>query len=64
MQKTPVVGIFIKEAFGSNIIRWGVYPDYIKAKEFYNSAKNISVENVVKAVENITSDLKKGTVNS
>ncbi|MDD4202709.1 MAG: glycosyltransferase family 9 protein [Candidatus Omnitrophica bacterium] len=53
MQKTPVVGIFIKDALGSNPIRWGVYPGYAKCKQFYDKADNITVEHIVDAVEEV-----------
>jgi ADP-heptose:LPS heptosyltransferase len=55
MQKTPVVGIFIKGALGSNPVRWGVYPGYVKCKQFYDSSDKITVKQVVAAVEEVIS---------
>jgi ADP-heptose:LPS heptosyltransferase len=50
MQKTPVVGIFIKEAVGSNPVRWGVYPNFVKCKQFYDSASNIKPSMIYDAI--------------
>lgn len=49
MQKTPVVGIFLKNAKGSNPVRWGVYENYVACHEFYEDKDGLNVEDVLKA---------------
>jgi len=49
MQKTPVVGLFLKEAAASNPKRWGVYPNFSPCREICKYSDEISVEEVVAA---------------
>lgn len=59
MQGTPVVGIFIKGAVGSNPTRWGVYPGIVPNKQFYDPAEALAPSMVIEAVEEITA-VKRG----
>lgn len=59
MQKTSVVGIFLKDAAGSNPIRWGVYPDLVLNRQFYDVAQRITPQMIVDAVQEIISIKKK-----
>jgi len=54
MQKVPVVGIFIKEAQGSNPRRWGVYPGFVRCRQIENSADEITGNEVLDAVLSCT----------
>lgn len=49
MQKTPVVGLFIRGAGGSNPARWGAYPGFAKAFEIFKPASEISAGEVLEA---------------
>ncbi len=53
MQKTPVVGLFLKDDPGSNPRRWGVYPGFSRYVEVYDDRDKISPDDVVQAVREI-----------
>ncbi len=50
MQKTPVVGIFIRGAQGSRPNRWGVYQQYAFNREIFRPLSEISVAEVFGAL--------------
>ena len=49
MQKTPVVGLFIKEARGSDPRRWGVYDSYTEYRQIHKSSADITEREVIDA---------------
>jgi len=53
IQKTPVVGIFLKDDPGSSPRRWGVYPGFSRCVELYDVRDRISSDDVVEAVRKI-----------
>ncbi len=56
MQKTPVVGIFSRDAQGSNPQRWGVYKQHALCKEIFRSLAEITVEEVSEALSDLVVD--------
>ena len=50
MQKTPVVGIFSRDAQGSRPVRWGVYNNYALNIQIFKHLSEITVEEVLIAL--------------
>ena len=53
MQKVPVVGLFLKEAVGSNPTRWGVYPGFVEHQQLYGTSAEITPEKVVQTIRTV-----------
>lgn len=61
MQKTPVVGLFMKEAPGSDPVRWGVYPNFAKNIQIHKRRDDISAEEVIEAIGRVLRTTSAGT---
>lgn len=50
MQKRPVVGLFPSEDPGSNPVRWGVYPGFVKCRQIHKRSDEITEREVIEGI--------------